>query len=79
MQVGGVVAGEAGFQAGSKTSGAEGLHAGEEQVLLAAEMAEEGDLVDTGGFRNVAGGCLRVADLAEELQGGEDDLLVSVG
>ena len=41
MQVGWVVAGETGFEAGSKTGGVESLHAGEEQVLLAAEMAEE--------------------------------------
>ena len=61
MQVGGVVAGETGFEAGSKTGGVEGLHTGEEQVLLAAEMAEEGDFVDAGGLSDVAGGCLRVA------------------
>ena len=55
MQVGGVVAGETGFEAGGKTGGVEGLHAGEEQVLLVAEMAEEGDFVDTRRLQRCGG------------------------
>ena len=76
LQVGGVVAGQTGLHAGSKTRSVESLDAGEEQVLLAAEMAEESDLIDAGGLRDKAGGCLRVADLAEEvLQNGMADFI----
>ena len=53
--VAGVIATQLGFESGGETGGVEGLHAGHQQVLLATEMAEEGDLVDPGGSRRSGG------------------------
>ena len=73
-----IAAGQLSLEGGGKAGGVVGIDAGYQQAFLAAELAEEGDLVDPGGLGDGAGGGLGVADLPEELHGSGDEALAGV-